>query len=472
MTSRSDSQAAREKRRASLVSVLAVSFLILLKVTAGLLTGSLGILAQAADSVLDLVASVLAFFAVRVADQPPDTEHPYGHGKAENLAALAETVLLLITCAWIAYEAIRRLFLEPVVIEGDIWAISVMILSIGVSLSLSTYLMGVARRYRSQSLKVTALNFRTDVLSSSVVLLGLVLVGVSHLLGPEWVWLQQADAVAALIVVVLVLRVSLHVGWEALNELLDAAPPGLTGRISAEVATVPGVQAVGAVRVRQSGASTFADLTVSVDRSASLQEAHQIATAVEARVTALVHDGDVVVHVDPVRRSGESLPHAVNAIAARLGLRTHNVHAYVVRDHFFVDLDVEVPPDLALSEAHELASRLEAAVREEMPYIDDVHTHIEPLAKPLTAAVLEPELLASLQTRIAQAVNAVPGLSGCHNVHLRPGAEGYDVVLHCRADPELAVGWVHRLADQAEWAVRTEIPSTGKVLVQVEPERP
>lgn len=471
MTSHSFSQAEREKRRASLVSVLAVSCLIVLKITVGLLSGSLGVLAQAADSVLDLVAAVLAFFAVRVADQPPDSEHPYGHGKVENLAALAETGLLLITCAWIAYEAVQRLFFQPVAIEGDLWAIAVMVLSIAVSLVLSKYLMGVARRHRSQSLEATALNFRTDVLSSSVVLLGLVLVGISGLLGPEWAWLQQADAVAALVVVALVLRVSLGIGWEALNELLDAAPPGLAGRITAEIATVPGVQAVGPVRVRRSGAATFADLTVSVDRSASLEEAHQVASAVEARVNELVHDGDVVVHVDPVRQRKESLPQAVNAIAARLGLRTHNVHAHVVRDHHFVDLDVEVPPDLTLEEAHELASRLEAAVRQELPHVDSIHTHIEPLAEPEPAPILEPELLEQLRARIVDAVDAVPGLSRSHNVHIRPVGEGYDVVLHCRADPNLSVGQVHRLADRAEWAVRAELPDTGKVLVHVEPER-
>jgi len=419
--------------------------------------------------VLDLVAAVLAFFAVRVADQPPDFEHHYGHGKVENLTALAETGLLLATCAWIAYEAVNRLFFDPVLIEGDLWAIGVMLLSIVVSLALSTYLMNVARRHRSQSLEATAVNFRTDVLSSLVVLVGLVLVGISGRLGSEWAWMQQADAVAALAVVLLVLRVSLRLGWESLNELLDAAPPGLTSRIKAEIAEVPGVLTVASVRVRRSGAHTFSDLIVSVDRSASLQEAHDIATAVEARVGSVVPGSDVVVHVDPVRRRGESLPQAVSAVAARLGLGTHNVHAHIVRDHYFVDLDVEVPPEMTLAEAHELASRLEAQVHQELPYIDEIHTHLEPLAGLEAAAVLEPELLEELQSRIAQAVNAIPGLSGCHNVHLRPVGAIHDVVLHCRADSGLTVEEAHRLADQAEWAVKAEIPNAGQVLVHVEP---
>ena len=211
MTTDSPSIAECEKRRATLVSVAVVFFFIVLKVSVGLITGSLGVLAQAADSALDMVASVVAFFAVRAADRPPDAEHPYGHGKVENLSALVETLLLLATCAWIVYEAIRRLFFRPVTIEADVWGIGVMLLSVVVSVGLSTYLMDVARRHRSQSLEGNALNFRTDVLSSSVVLLGLGLVWLGRRLGPGWAWLEKADPVAALLVTLLVLRVSRQV---------------------------------------------------------------------------------------------------------------------------------------------------------------------------------------------------------------------------------------------------------------------
>lgn len=471
MVTVSDSQPEKEKRRASLISVAAVLVLIVLKVAVGLLTGSLGVLAQAADSVLDMVAAILAFFAVRVADQPPDAEHPYGHGKVENLAALGETLILLGTCGWIIFEAIRRLFFRPVAIEADVWAIGVMVLSIVTSLWLSSYLMRVARRYNSQSLEGNALNFRTDVLSSSVVLVGLGLVWLSNRLGPEWAWLQKADAVAAVVVSLLVLRVSLQLGWRAIGELLDTAPPGLTDLVIAEAESVPGVQAVGPVRVRQAGADTFVDLTVEVVRSASLEEGHQVATAVERRLRSMVHPGDVVVHVDPVRQADESLPQTVGAIAGRLGLRAHNVHAHEVRGRYFVDLHVEVSPDLTLAEAHEHVAGLEAAVRKELPYVADVHSHIEPSGIPVAPAALEPGEAQHLQGQIAAAVESVSGLHTPHNIHLRPGPGGYDVVLHCLADPDLPVTEAHHLADQAERQVHAQVPGIGQVLVHVEPER-
>jgi cation diffusion facilitator family transporter len=472
-------QADREKRRASLISVLAVLGLIVLKVAVGLITGSLGILAQAADSVLDMVAAVVAFFAVRVAAQPPDADHPYGHGKVENLAALAEAVLLFLTCAWITYEAVQRLFFRPVAIEAGIWGLAVMVLSIATSIWLSVYLLRVARRYRSQSLEGNALNFRADVLSASVVLLGLALSSLANLLGPGWAWLAQADAVAALIVVLLVLRVSFRLGWQAASELLDVAPSGLAERISAEASSVPGVEDVGAVRVRQVGASTFVDMAVKVGRSASLEEAYQVASQVEERVGALVdkedHSGaadqvDVVVQVDPVRHADESLHQTVGAIASRFGLRTHNVHAHTTQGNTFVDLHVEVPPELTLAEAYHLVASLEETIRVELPHIGDIHSHIEPLAVPSAPAALDFDEDQSLREQVSRALEGIPGLHGCHDFYLRPGHDGYDVVVHCLANPDLPVGEAHRLADQAERQIHSQVPGVASVLIHVEPD--
>ena len=462
-------QAKREKSRASLIALAAVVALLLLKVFVGLLTGSLAILAQAADSVLDLVATVLAFYAVRVAAKPADAEHPYGHGRVENLTALAETLLLFFTCGWIIYEAVQRLFFRTVPVEANIWAIGVMLLSIAASLWLSTYLMRVAVKYRSQSLEGNALNFRTDVLSSSVVLLGLGLVWLSHHLGPEWAWLAKADAVAALIVALLVLRVSLKLGRDAVSELLDAAPPGLAERIAAAARATAGVEDVGAVRVRQAGADVFVDLAIEVGRSASLEEAHQAATAVERRVSALVDQGDVVVHVDPVEQEGESLPQALGSIAARLGLKTHNVHAHELAGCYFVDYHVEVPPEWTLAEAHEHVAEMEAMVREELPFVSDLHSHIEPATTPAVPAFLEPEAIEDLRDRILAAVEGVPVLHGWHEVYIRPGLNGYDVVLHCNAEPTLSIARAHQLADQAEKRIQAQIPAVGEVLIHVEP---
>ncbi|MFN2227301.1 MAG: cation diffusion facilitator family transporter, partial [Anaerolineae bacterium] len=202
-------EATREKRAAALSSVVAAIFLTALKLVVGLMTGSLGILAEAAHSGLDLVAALVTFFAVRIADRPPDEHYRYGYGKVENLSALIETLLLLITCVWIIYEAIQRLFFKPVAIEASLWAFGVMAVSIVVDISRSRILYRAARKHNSQALEADALHFSTDIWSSSVVIGGLGLVWLSGRLGPEWAWLAQGDAVAALVVAAIVVYVSL-----------------------------------------------------------------------------------------------------------------------------------------------------------------------------------------------------------------------------------------------------------------------
>jgi cation diffusion facilitator family transporter len=471
MMSDSNTRAQKEKRSAALSSVLAAVLLTGLKLAVGLLTGSLGILAEAAHSGLDLVAALVTFFAVRLSDRPPDKRHLYGYGKVENLSALVETLLLLVTCIWIIYEAIERLFFKSVEIEASYWAFGVMAISIVVDISRSRILYRAARKHNSQALEADALHFSTDIWSSSVVIGGLALVWLSERLGPDWTWLDKSDAVAALGVALIVIYVSLQLGRRTVSVLLDVAPPGLAEQIAAEASQVPGVQSAGPIRVRQAGASIFVDLTVDVDRSASLEEAHQIATAVDDRVSALVRRGDVVVHVDPVRRSGESLSQTVSAIAARLALRTHNVHAHEVRGRYFVDLHVEVPAELTLGQAHDRVSHLELAVRDELPQVRDIHSHIEPIAAPVApVTALTSEEEEALRAQIAAIAKEVSGLRGYDRLHIRSGPDGYDVAFHCLADPDLSVTQAHRLADEVEKRIQTRVPGISRVLVHVEPE--
>ncbi|RPI55095.1 MAG: cation-efflux pump [Chloroflexi bacterium] len=468
--SQADPRAEKEKRQAAASSVVAAVLLTSLKLVVGLLTGSLGILAEAAHSALDLVAALVTFFAVRISGQPPDERHLYGHGKVENLSALFETLLLLVTCVWIVYEAIERLFFKTVEIEASAWAFAVMGVSIVVDVSRSRILYAAARKHHSQALEADALHFSTDVWSSSVVIVGLALVWLGERLGTQWAWLAKADAVAALGVALIVVWVSLQLGRRTVAVLLDSAPPGLADQVASLAARVPGVLSVGEVRVRQAGASVFVDLAINVERSALLEEAHAVAAAVDERVSRLIERGDVVVHVDPVRRGDEDLSQTVGTIAALLGLRTHDVHAHDVQGHYYLDLHVEVPGELTLGEAHERVSRLEASVRQELPTVREVQSHIEPLAAAAAAVdVLSPEEEVRLRERIVGITREIPGLRGCHSIQIRPGPGGHDVAFHCLADPTLPIAEAHGLCEQVETELKARIEGLSRVLVHLEP---
>ncbi len=463
--------AEQEKQRAASSSVLAAVLLTALKLVVGILTGSLGILSEAAHSALDLVAALVTYFAVRLSDQPPDPEHQYGHGKIENLSALIETLLLLLTCAWILYEVVQRLFFETVEVEVSIWSFVVMGTSVIVDINRSRMLYRVAEKYDSQALEADALHFSTDIWSSLTVIGGLALVWLSDRLGPEWDWLVKADAVAALVVAIIVIFVSVQLGKRAINMLLDSAPPGLAEAITAEASRVEGVQDIGPVRVRQGGASTFVDLTIGVSRSASLEEAHLAAAGVERRVGKLIGEGDVVVHVDPVQESSENLAQTVNAVAGRLGIKAHNVHAHEVRGEYYLDFHVEVDPAMSLRDAHREASRLEDALHQELPHIREVNTHIEPMiGGPISDGALDPQTSAEMRERILEVCAQIPGLSGCHHLLIWPLDDGYDVVMHYYVDPELPVSEAHKLAAQVERQLQVQVPGISQVLVHLEPE--
>lgn len=289
--------AERHKRRVALTSLIAALVLTALKLAVGLATNSLGILSEAAHSGLDLLAAAMTFWAVRAAIQPADSEHTYGHGKIENVSALFETLLLLLTCGWIVFEALRRIaFSGGHDVDANAAAFAVVFLSIAVDVSRSRALARAARAYHSQALEADALHFSTDVWSSSVVVVGLLAVRLADATGLRW--LEKADAVAALGVAVIVVTISVRLGRRAVLELLDTVPHDLAGRI-ASAALVPGVLEVRQVRVRRSGPEWCGDVTVAVDRGAPVEHAHDIATRVEAQVRGILPGADVVVHVEP-----------------------------------------------------------------------------------------------------------------------------------------------------------------------------
>ena len=291
-------EAKKQKRSAALSSVIAAIGLTTFKVIVGTLTNSLGILAEAAHSGLDLVAALMTYFAVRVSDKPPDKEHPFGHGKIENLSALFETLLLLATSGWIIYEAIQRLFFVSVKVEASIWSFIVMGTSIIIDYTRSRILSRAARKYKSQALEADALHFSTDIWSSSVVILGLIGLTIANSFhGLDW--MHKADSVAALVVAVIVIYVSGQLGWRTISALLDTAPRGLAEKIEQVAASVPGVVDAHAIRIRPSGAHTFIDMHVTMDGNVTLRDAHATTEVIEDAILKEISPADVTVHVEP-----------------------------------------------------------------------------------------------------------------------------------------------------------------------------
>src|SRR5437016_4160192 len=286
-----------EKRSVAGNSVLAAIAITGLKIVVGITTGSRGILSEAAHSGLDLIASILTFFSVRVSDKPADADHQYGHGKVENFSAFVETGLLLLTCAWIIYEAALRIFFHHIEIEPSIAAFAVMVFSMGLDWWRSRVLGRIANKYDSQALEADALHFSTDIWSAGVVVLGLGLVLIGRTYHVEW--LRDSDPIAALFVAGVVVSVSWRLARRTIDALLDAAPPGVRSHIYDAVSRVDGVIEVDRVRIRRAGNRYFADLAIGVARTVTFQRSGQLASAVTDAVQRVLPDADVTVQPLP-----------------------------------------------------------------------------------------------------------------------------------------------------------------------------
>lgn len=281
----------KEKKRVALISVFAAIFITGFKLIIGLLTGSLGILSEALHSGLDMVAAVITYFSVRVSDKPADKEHNYGHGKVENLSALVETILLLVTCVWIISEAVHRLTSGETKIEVSAWSYIVVISSIIIDYTRSRALYKVAKKHNSQALEADALHFSTDIWSSTVVLFGLI--------AYQFLGWYAADSIAALFVAVIVLYVSYQLGRKAIDVLLDKSPQNTPQIVREILKTFPEVLKYHGLKARTAGADTFIKFNVHFNPDLSLREVHEVCDKIEAEIQSQIARSEVYIHAEP-----------------------------------------------------------------------------------------------------------------------------------------------------------------------------
>lgn len=373
-----------KKSAAAWSSVLWSGTLAAVKLVVGVMTGSLGILSEALHSALDLVAAGGTVFAVRMAAQPADDEHPYGHGKVENLMALAETLLLLATAGWVILEALERLTsTDPAALEVKFsyWAFGVVILSIVVDVNRAAMLRRVARETRSAALEADAAHFTTDIWSSAAVLLGITGAAMADMAVPgswfHWV-LMRSDVFASLVVAIFILHVCRELGSEAINNLMDKANGEAADKVRTALAERMPTYPVTRLRVRESGSRYYVDMEVQVPRNLHVDTAHEIADAIEALVASVLEGAETLVHMQPA----ETFPETPEFIIRRLAL-THRfgVHGLVLQHtdngQFVVAMDLELPADATL-ESWQVP--IEAFRREVLRNLkaDVVALHVEP----------------------------------------------------------------------------------------------
>jgi len=456
-----------EKRRVSLHSMLAAAVMTLLKLAAGLLSGSLGVLSDAAHSGLDMVGSALTFFSVRVSDKPADEDHTYGHGKVENLSSFGEVMLMAVSSGWIIWEAIRRMLYHSVELHHSIWPVLVVLSSIGVDFWRSRRLRAVAKLTGSPALATDAFHFASDIWSSVAVLCGL---------GASWVgtqygigWLRYADPLAAVVVSLLILRLTLRLGHEAVAVLMDEIPAQTRRQIVREVEQVPGVLAVEQARVRRAGAGYFADLTLALPRRFTFEHTGELVRSATAAVQRALPEADVVIHTVPRQARAESIFDRVRAVAARNNVSVHELSVQSHNGRLRVEQHLELDEKMPLLAAHGFVTAMEAEILRETPEIDSVLTHIE--SEPATIEPPE-EMVAEdrkIESAMRDAARFFPEIVDVHEIKVGHSGEHISLSCHCTLPDDLTMQRVHQVITGLEDRFKLECPEVQRVLIHPEP---
>lgn len=455
-----------EKRSVALLSVAAACVMTALKLAIGLLTGSLGMLSDAAHSGLDLFGAGLTLFSVRVSDKPADENHPYGHAKVENLSAFVETFLMLASSVWITSEAISRIFFKPTAIQYSIWPFAVLALSISVDWWRSRQLIAVAHRYGSEALEADALHFASDIWSSIAVFIGL---------GASWLgaalridWLRFADPVAAIAVSVMILVFSWRLAWRAVAALTDSVPVEMRHRVLREVQKTDGVLAIDQARVRRSGSSYFADLTLSLSRQLTFQRTEELVREATAAVQRVIPNADVVIHTVPRSTITESTFDKVRAVASRNNIMLHDVSIQSFEDGLHVEQHIEVPETMPLREAHEFVRNIEDQIRNELPQVRSVLTHIE--SEPATIeSPVALERDRRIERNLRHAAAELPAIIDIHDVVVSRIGDHLQLSCHCTLPDEMPMQQVHEVITSLEDRFKLKSPEVHRVLIHPEP---
>jgi len=455
-----------EKRAVAGNSVIAAVLITVGKIIVGVSTGSLGILSEAAHSALDLIAAFLTYLSVGVSDKPADADHQYGHGKVENFSAFVETALLLLTCAWVIYEAVMRLFFRHVEVEPSVWAFAVMLISMVVDYWRSRALGRIATKYESQALEADALHFSTDVWSAGVVVLGLVLILLGRIYHLDW--LRLADPIAALFVGGVIISVSWRLARRTVDALLDAAPTGVRAQITDAVSHVEGVLEIGRVRIRRAGNRYFADLAVGFARTVTFQRSEQLVEAVTEAVRRILPDADVTVQPLPRAQRSENIFDRIRAVATRHNLNVHDISVQDLHGRLHVEQHVELDENLTLKTAHDQVTELEADMRREVSEIADILTHIE--SEPATIETGD-ELVrdADLERQLNLVAAQFPEIVDMHDVQIKKVRGRLYVSCHCTMSDDLPLARVHDIQTELEIHLKQAAPELFRVLIHPEP---
>ncbi len=453
-TERSGSESAAKK------GILAGALLTVVEVAGGLASGSLGLLSSAFNTLMDFVAAVVTFFAVRESSKPPDEAHMYGHEKIESAAAIGEILLLFAVCSWILYTAFSRLVSGERDIELLWVAFGTNFVSIIVDAFAYLNLKVASKENKSEAIEAGALHFLNDLLIALVVIIGLVFYSFG---------VRYADSIAAICIVGYIAYSGLNVIKNSFSVLMDATPKGVLDQVKEQILKVDGIEDCHHLRVRRAGSKFFVDAHVEIDGQIPLNQAHHIASKIEDQITKAFPRSDILIHTEP--HTGEDPIAVVRNVASQMpeikGI--HGITVKTIGDKLSVTYHLELEPEISVRSAHEIANRLEQHLMKELKNVSTIISHLEPNTK-LSESDYSPKPSTRLQKRITQISQSLSEVRSTHEIQILTRGGRYSVTLHCTVDSSLTLVQAHQVATKIEEKIKMADEKIDQVIVHCEPE--
>jgi len=449
------------KKWAAFSSLLVAILLTVLKIVVGIATNSLAIISEALHSGIDLIAAAMTLFAVTKSDNPPDSGHMYGHYKIENISSLIETILLYVTAIWVLYEAIDRLLVGAVV-EINIFAILVMAFSAIINYGRSRYLYRAANKYKSQALEADAVHFQADLITSIVVIVGII---------PAYFGFSNFDSYAAIIVALIIGILGYRIGKKSILSLMDTAPPGMEKLICDEAQKVKGVEKVGRIRVRESGPRTFIDLTIFIDKVLPLEIAHGVTEEVTKVIQAKIPHSDVMVHAEPLAANGANLVGKIRSEASNFPeiKNIHNIRVFEIDSKLHIDFHIEVEGYLPISTAHQIADQLERRIKLLDSSIENVSCHAEPIDGGVTNGNRDLESYDRLRKVIEAILESHTEIQSYKALEIKNIDNKLNVNMDIIFKEDITVQEAHHVADQLEAEIKAKLTEIDNISIHLEP---
>lgn len=461
MDSLSLDNAQKEKESAAKSGIVGGAILVAVELAGGLVSGSLGLISSALNTLMDFTASLIAFFAVRKSSKPPDEGHQYGHLKVESFAAVFEIVLLYLVCAWVIFTATIKITVGEARIENVPVGIGTNVFSIIVDTFAYIKFKTASKDNGSEALEAGALHFLNDLLIAFIVIAGLILYNFG---------LWFADSLAAIVIVGLITYFSLDVIKSSIEVLLDATPRGVAETLRSRILNIEGVKGCHNLRIRRAGNKYFVDAHVEVEGYLPLSRAHGIAEAIESQISEIFPGSDIIIHTEPYLNV-ESISIIRNAVSEFPEINDiHEITLTDMGERMFLSYHLEMDSKVNLETAHEIAHKLESRLNKLLKKPIIVVSHLEPILNISNKKVVNEDEAKKMKHRIIEIAEEYPEIKSVHDIDALSLGESVCITMHCTVDGSMNLDEAHTVSTRLEEKIKSMDDRISHVIIHCEPE--